>query len=474
MGKKIALAGYPAEYFKHFADHLTANGYDVFWICGLTSDANFLIGSGVKITNILDVNQGFDASDISLEEVRACLHSWEDFAWPLANDIILMDRLLSRKSPDFAHRYMAHLGSTISGFLDRNRVRLVTSWRDTALQLMTMLVCKRLNISFVIPTRARIPQEMYMFCTSHHTADYVQLREVREEDRIWARNFLEKFRGQGLKPALKRAARGFIDVARMLPAHLRAFFYELRRAPADLKNDYARYPLVRLIKIYLTRKFNLVMYKLVKPGEIKLPAEKFVLYALHTQPESSIDVVGSYFSDQINLVKFIARSLPATHALYVKIHPTDMDGKSLEFYRELKKIPGVKLIDYSVNSRDLLLKCEFLFALSGTIAYEAALLDKPVIVFAKNFFNELPAIHYCDAPPNLPSLIHEILSDSARDPLRDFEIIEFLSKLHASSFDGEVSRFHLGQKVHLTAGDLATVLHAYDSLWSRLENKLDL
>jgi len=463
--RRIALVGYPAVYFRHFAQSLQDDGFEVYWICGLRADALTLVQAGVPSSRVLDVNEGFAPGHMSLQQARQDAHHWESNGEPRVNDLILMDRLLSLKPTDFSLKYMAHLGSVVNAFLMRNRIGLASSWRDTALQLMTMLVCKRSGVPFVVPTRARIPQELYMFGTAHHTAEVLQIREVAAEDRAWAQAFLDEFRGRGVKPALKRAARGFGDVLRMFPTHFRAFAYEVRRAPADRGNDYARYPLARLMRMYLQRKLNLLMYKMSRPGETQLPDERFALYALHTQPESSIDVSGSYFSDQVGLVKFIARSLPASLVLYVKVHPTDVDGKSLAFYRQLKRIPGVRLVDFAVDSRSLLMRCDLLFALTGTIAYEAALLGKPVVTFAKNFFNDLPAVRFCDAPPRLPALVQEVLANPTAQ-YSDRDTVEFLARLRAASYSGEVSRFHQGHHVHLSADDLAIAKRAYADLFA--------
>jgi hypothetical protein len=467
--KRIALAGYPAVYFLHFARSLEEVGFDVHWICALTAEAQYLRTSGVPSDHILDVNLDFDRHGSQAEGARERLRRLESADQPTVNDIILMDRILSRKSPDFSIRYMDHLGCSISAFLEGRRIAMISSWRDTALQLMTMLVCKKRGIGFVIPTRARIPQEMYGFCTSHHTADFVKLRDVEDADRKWAADFLHEFENRGVRPALKIAARGLSDVMRMLPVHARTFTYELRRSLRDAGNDYARYPITRLVAMYLRRKANLLAYKLVRPSQASLADdEPFCLYALHTQPESSIDVVGSFFSDQVGLIRNIARSLPATHMLYVKVHPTDVDGKTLAFYRAIKSIPSVKLIDFSVDSRRLLERASLLFALTGTIAYEAGLLGKPVIVFAKNFFNDLPTIHYCDSPPALPALIERLLVSGVPDQttLRP-RTLAFLARLRASCHDGEVSRSHISHRTYLTPTDLQTTQCAYLSLFSR-------
>lgn len=468
--KRIVLVCYPAVYFLHFAKALEEHGFQVFWICSLNADVQHLLSNGVESTRVLNLTKGFDGNKQAVFQVGQRLGYWEHPDLPNVNNIILMDRLLRFKPYDFARNYLLHVAENAADFLERNDITLASSWRDNAPQLMTMIVCKRMSIPCVVPTRSRIPQEMYAFSVGHETWEMIQLRAVGQEHRKWAENFLDGHEKRHEKPALKRAAKGWRDVFRMLPIHIKTLRYEVSRAQADKGNDYTRYTIPRLMVQYIRRKINLLSYQLRKPGKTEpIDDGPFCLYALHTQPESSIDVQASFFSNQIDAIRHIARSLPSSHVLYVKVHPTDVDGQPFSFYRELTRIPGVRLLDFSLDSRSLLERSSIVFALTGTIAYEAALLGKPVIAMAKNFFNRLPSVHTCLTPAELPKLVQTLLSSRADTSRLRPEIIEFLSWLRACSYDGEVSRFHLGHEVRLNPSDLTTACRAYSDLFNYFE-----
>jgi hypothetical protein len=463
--KRIALVRYTPGYFWSFGQALEQTGFEVYWINAMYSDARYLLDHGVSSERVLDTTW-FEPSAYDLAECRRRLAKLEISDGPRIHDIILMDRILRNKPQEFAIKYLGHMEQIISAFLTDNNIAMVTSGRDTALQLLTMLVCRRLSIPWVVPTRARIPQEMYGFCQRHDTEDLIRLREVTSDDRAWARDFLRAFETKVLKPALKTSARGFGDVLRLLPLHARVFMNELKKSFKDHGNDYACYPIPSLIQMYLRRRINLLRYILSPPYSApgNMP---FCLYALHTQPESSIDVVGSYFSDQLALITFIARSLPISHELYVKVHPTDVDGKNPSFYRQIVSIPGVRLIGHGVDSHDLLKRTSLVFALSGTIAYEAGLMGKPVVTFARNYFNTLPTLHFCDAPPRLPSLINALLDTAPPSNWRR-KVVDFLSELKASCFEGEVNRTYGASISSLSSQDLSTLQQAYNSLYNLL------
>lgn len=465
--KKIALVRYQPDYFQAFSRALAASGFEVYWVNSHRSQhVTLTTRLGVPVSHSVDTTARFDPDAVDAGTCHAALAALESRRGPRIYDIILMDRVLRRQPTDVALKYLHHLQRVLTGYFSENAISLITSGRDTALSLISMLVGRQLGIPWVAPTRLRIPRELYAFSSSHETGDLIRFRIAGERDRAWARDFLRRFRASAVSPAIGKSARRFSDVFRLLPDHWRAFRHELSASVDDRGNRYARHSVWRLVAMYSARRRNMLSYALFRPYSAP-GARAYALYALHTQPESSIDVAGSYFSDQIALVTFIARSLPVTHELYVKVHPADMDGKTLAFYRTIARIPGVRLIDYGADSRRLVAGSDIVFTLTGTIGYEAALLGKPVITFANNYFNRFPGVHRCEAPPQLPELISTVLSngDSSND---DGRVVEVLADLRANAFEGEVNRNYGVDTALLSEEDLANLQVAYETLYRTL------
>ena len=44
------------------------------------------------------------------------------------------------------------------------------------------------------------------------------------------------------------------------------------------------------------------------------------------------------------------------------------------------------------DSKDLIIKSEFIFTITGTVGWEGILLNKPVIVFGKVFYEHFPGV----------------------------------------------------------------------------------
>ena len=468
----IALIGYTGVIFKSFAGALEEQGFKVVWVCINHSEARCLVDNlSVSEQRVLDINTDFsplpDGADLS--SCRKDLEKLETEEGPRVLDIIQMDRMLRTKSTPFALQYMNHCAQRMKLFFERHQVALISSGRDSAMQLTSMLVGRLMEIPWVVPTRLRIPRNTYGFCTNHETDTFVKLKiSDPVNDRKWAEEVLANFDDLSQRPALKVAAQSFKDTLKLLAPHFFAFRDLCKRGLYDRGNDYSRYTIPKIIRMYLGRRFNMLMFNIFKPWQ-KAGESPFCIYALHTQPESSVDVAGSYFSDQIGLIQFIARSLPVTHELYVKIHPTDIDGKKLKFYRVIQAIPGVRLIHDDLDSRDLIKRCDIIFALTGTIGYEGGLMGKAVITFARNYYNGLPTVYYCESPPQLPDLIDKLLNDAAEESsiIRE-NVLEFLSFYRSRVFDGEVNRMFGSNPRGLMDSDNQILRQAYEALYKHL------
>lgn len=104
------------------------------------------------------------------------------------------------------------------------------------------------------------------------------------------------------------------------------------------------------------------------------------------------------------------------------------------------------------------------------MGYEAGLMSKNVISFAKNFYNGLPTVNYCDAPPKLPALISSLLIQTPIVDSRE-KVIDFLEDYRSRIFDGEVNRCNGENPISLTSQDLVTLQKAYNNIVNLVLNK---
>ena len=136
-----------------------------------------------------------------------------------------------------------------------------------------------------------------------------------------------------------------------------------------------------------------------------LSGRPFAFYPLHYQPEASTLVHGSYFDDQLEVVRNLARSMPAGWDLVVKEHFYMAGHRRLSFYRELRRIPNVRLIALSVPTNRLIQDAAVVAVVTSTCGLEAGLIGRPVVMFGDYPWDYAPTVHKVGALADLPALI---------------------------------------------------------------------
>ncbi|HEV7372059.1 hypothetical protein [Arenibaculum sp.] len=459
--KKVALVSFQWSMYLEFAGRLEAEGFDVYWIHSLRSWTERLVASGVPRERILDLSDPADFQERDVEACRAGLAGLELPGHPRIHDLVQMDRLLREMPHDFALRYLAHAKEEVERFLDAHGIVLVASVLDTALQLLTMAICHRQGRLWAHLVALKMPPERWAVFEGHVPDQPLRRRPVTDADREEAARLLESFRKGNARALMRRTATGYVDALRRLRLQV-PFFAGLLRARLghDRINDFASYPLRRIVAMFLRKKVNLVYVRqFLKLG--REPRRPYVLFGLNRQPESSIDVIGAFYSDQIAHVRQIARAVPVTHDLLVKLHLSDVDGRRPSGLRELAAIPGVRLIDPAADTRQLILGADLVIAAYGTMVLEAALLGRPAISFTRVYFTGLPAIAHCSSPAALPDLVTAQLAKTAGSD-DDRHAVELLAELYASSFPGLPNRGYANEDYRQV--DLDSIAEAFNWL----------
>lgn len=158
--------------------------------------------------------------------------------------------------------------------------------------------------------------------------------------------------------------------------------------------------------------------------------ENFAYYALHFEPELAILALAPYWTDQLNLIKQISQSLPISFKLYVKEHPAMIGFRPRQYYKELKKIPNVKLIHPNFDSYRIIKDSKIVYTITGTAGWEALMFKKPVITFGDVFYNALSMSKKCLEVAQLPYMTKQMLENFKYD---EIELEYFISALMEES-----------------------------------------
>lgn len=202
--------------------------------------------------------------------------------------------------------------------------------------------------------------------------------------------------------------------------------------------------------------------------------KKFIYYPLHIEQERSTLIATPFYTNDIEFIKNIAKSVPIDHILYVKEHPSQLTRhwRNKDFYQNLEKIPNVTVIHPHSSSIELLKNCSMVITRSGTVALEAVFYEKPSITCADFDYTLLPSVERLGKIEDLPKLISQSLEKKFNSKSLD-EYVKF-KKENTFEFDG--SDFDIKSvKKFFHGGRLADVTITNDEMMEFLnENEKEL
>lgn len=177
--------------------------------------------------------------------------------------------------------------------------------------------------------------------------------------------------------------------------------------------------------VWLKKKFSNVNYN-----------EKYYIFPLHYQPESSTLINAMYTVNQYESIKNISFSLPLNIKLYVKDHPNGIGFMSKETYKKILSLPNVKYIGPRENNFNLIKNSLGIITLTSTMGYEALLNQKPVVTLGKVFYNYHPYCFHTSSYVELYKMLQNILYKE----YTDFEGInkDFINTYYNNTFDGQI------------------------------------
>jgi len=155
----------------------------------------------------------------------------------------------------------------------------------------------------------------------------------------------------------------------------------------------------------------------------------FIYYPLHSEPERALSIAAPYYTNQIEIITHIAKSIPVGYKVYVKDHPI-MDvkgGRNIKFYKEIMKLPNVQLFHPSLSQDELIMKCSLVVTVAGTGGMEAAIYGKPSIILTDTLYSSLPSVTKLQNLEDLPNVIRAALQKKVNPAdMKDF--IAFIDK----------------------------------------------
>jgi len=147
--------------------------------------------------------------------------------------------------------------------------------------------------------------------------------------------------------------------------------------------------------------------------------EKYVYFPLHLIPESTTLLKSPFYPNEITVIEAVSKALPLGWKLYVKEHGAMIGERPLRFYMKIKRLSNVRIcrLDSFLDPKDWIQNSIGVITLSGTSAYEAAMLGKRALMFGNAYFEVLDGVQKISSFSELFEKIQSLALDN-RDNVR--------------------------------------------------------
>lgn len=411
MSKKILFVEnrYKTYLLEPIAKRLGELGHKIFWII---QNKEF------------DVCESFIKFRIPLPPKKISPYD-KDFD---VEEVIKVDRqynFFNNKSTDYFYYY----NEKIKNVLEDVQPEIVFGEATAFHELLLINNCKKRNILYLNPCTSRYPTGRFSFYKYDTLEPYLGSKEVLENnvafkviDEIVHRKVAPDYMKKNGVSGRKRVK----DKILKLSSYFRGEHYN------------TPHPYIKL-KIERQKKRNIKSWDNASEMEIQETDRFKVLYALQMQPEANIDVWGKKYRNQKELILDIAKALPSNATLYVKPNPKSKYELTKELIDYILQLENVKIIHHSKKMHDILPKIDLVITVTGTIAIECILSNKPIVTLIDTINNKAKNCEYLES-------LEEELSETVKKieeghflKLSDLEKVDFINVLNTTSYKGKIS-----------------------------------
>ncbi len=280
-----------------------------------------------------------------------------------------------------------------------------------------------------------------------------------------AKNHLEKFRLRPLQPEYnltvtkqedkKRSLLAFPgQIGKVLLAAVKTMIRGPQREwhePSDWARRWWQLGVnIRSLKLTFKNPFLSV-------GEF--PHRPFAYFPLHVDPEASTMVLSPLQANQLVVIEALSKSLPFGMDLVLKEHRSMVGCRPSGFYETLQRMPKVSLASPSESPFELIKRADLTCTITGTTAWEAIQLGKPVLVIGEMF----PYLCLGQGVEHCPDFsgLRRAISNALEKPPASDECLElFIASILSHAFDFPASLYWekiSGEKIEAQATILKNI-----------------
>ena len=335
--------------------------------------------------------------------------------YPRQKDLSINPKYNDLSKKDRGHNFFAS-GKGHYEYYEKKTLDILLKWQPDVVigeatlfhELITIEICKKLNIKYISPNATRYPVGRLVFFKNDSLVMLPRWLDNAERALFDAEKTLQDINQRkvilsymvkkvGLNAFINRKIRILTSSLNVALSRCFGERYNTpsigRKAYLSLKNKYDR------------RKWESIASVFNKDSN-----EKVILLPLQMQPEGNLDVWGSEFSDQCALVEMLSDLFvndPVT--ILVKPNPKSKYELSVRLIELIKARKNLIGLEHRSMMKDVLHQADIVVSVTGTIIMECVFLEKPVVVFGSHEFSKLPGVYDFSKNKNIQDLKKHII-----------------------------------------------------------------
>jgi hypothetical protein len=396
-------------FFEAIASQLANKGYDIYWLIQNKQFSpsnrfkNYVIDYPSNKLNGFEKDKGVESVIESDRQVNHFNKKHTSYFYYYNNKI---EKYLKELKPDFV------FGES-------------TAFHE----LLTIYNCKKLDILYLNPSTSRFPVGRFSFYKYNTLEPYLGSKELLENEK--AIETINQVVGREIEPDYMKPI-SVSGKSKVRDKVLKIYAY-FRGEKFNTPHPYLKF------KIEQQKQKNIDIWD--ENAEMKIEENSFfkVLYPLQMQPEANIDVWGKKYRDQQDLIQEVCEALPKKTVLYIKPNPKSNYELTEGLISYVDKQENIKIIHHSVKMDAILPKIDLVITVTGTIAIECILSNKPLVTLIKTINNLAEnCIYIEDLKEDLKNVI-SLIEMKEFKILNEQEKIVFINILNSTSYRGKVS-----------------------------------
>lgn len=397
-------------FFEPIANQLSKNGHEIHW---LIQNKQFLPSGNFKNHLI-----GYP----SLNKINGYIKD-ED-----VEEVIKSDRQLNHfNKKDTSYFY--YYNKKIEAYLKKLKPDFVFGESTAFHELLTINNCKKQGILYLNPSTCRYPIGRFSFYKYNTLEPYFGSNESLLEAE--AKAVIDQIINRKAIPDYMKISP--ISRSLILRDKLKKIYAYTKGEKYNTPNPLIKYKVEKL------KDKSIEIWDVNAARNVENDKTFKVLYPLQMQPEGNIDVWGKKYRDQTELIKNIANTLPEKCVLYVKPNPKSKYELSPELINLLQNKTNIKHLHHSTKMDNVLPNIDLVITVTGTIAIECVLSNKPVATMVKTINNEANNCLYINTlSKDLETIISNVKSNTFTS-ITNKEKIDFLNLLNRTSYKGVIS-----------------------------------